>query len=107
GEHVAESLRDEYGVEIRTGTRAVSVASAGDGVEVGFDDGESVVAAELLIAIGRKPRTDSIGLDSVGAETDEHGFLVTDDNLRVGGREWLYAVGDVNGRGLFTHIGKY
>jgi dihydrolipoamide dehydrogenase len=107
GEHVAESLRDAYGIEIRIGTRAVRVAAAGDGVEVGFDDGGSVAAAELLIAIGRKPRTESIGLDSVGAETDEDGFLETDDSLRVGGRDWLYAVGDVNGRALFTHIGKY
>ena len=107
GEQVAESLRDGYGVEIRTGTRAVSVAAAGDGVEVRFDDGETAAAAELLIAIGRRPRTDSIGLNSVGAETDEDGFLETDDNLRVGGRDWLYAVGDVNGRALFTHIGKY
>ena len=107
GEQVAESLRDAYGVDVRTGARAVRVAAAGGGVEVGFDDGGSVAAAELLIAIGRRPRTDSIGLDSVGAETDEHGFLETDDNLRVGGRDWLYAVGDVNGRALFTHIGKY
>ena len=107
GEQVAESLRDAYGVEVRTGTRAVGVAAAGDGVEVSFDDGSSVTAAEVLIAIGRRPRTDSIGLDTVGAETDERGFLATDDSLRVGGRDWLYAVGDVNGRALFTHMGKY
>ena len=44
---------------------------------------------------------------SVGVEPGEHGFLETDDRLRVGGREWLYAVGDVNGRALFTHMGKY
>ena len=107
GEQVAESLRSAYGIEIRTGTEAVSVARAGDGVEVSFDDGRSVTAAEVLIAIGRRPRTDSIGLETVGAETDEQGYLVTDDSLRVGGRDWLYAVGDVNGRALFTHMGKY
>jgi dihydrolipoamide dehydrogenase len=107
GELVAESLRDAYGVEVRTGTKANRVAAAGEGIEVSFEDGSSVVASEVLIAIGRTPRTTSIGLDSVGAETDERGFLVTDDRLRVGGRDWLYAVGDVNGRALFTHMGKY
>ena len=64
-------------------------------------------AAELLVAVGRRPRTDGIGLDSVGVEPGKGGFLETDDRLRVGGRDWLYAVGDVNGRALFTHMGKY
>jgi dihydrolipoamide dehydrogenase len=107
GELVADSLRDAYGVDVRLGTKANRVAAAGDGVEVFFDDGSAIVAAEVLIAIGRTPRTAEIGLETVGAETDEHGFLLTDDRLRVGGRDWLYAVGDVNGRALFTHMGKY
>ena len=107
GEQVAASLRDAYGVEVRTGTRANRVAAGGEGVEVSFEDGSTVAAAEVLVAIGRTPRTASIGLETVGAETDEHGFLPTDDRLRVGGRDWLYAVGDVNGRALFTHMGKY
>ena len=67
----------------------------------------AVEAAELLVAVGRKPRTAAIGLESIGVEPGEGGFLETDDRLRVGGREWLYAVGDVNGRALFTHMGKY
>ncbi len=107
GYQVAESLRKAYGVDVRTGIKADRVAAAGEEIEVQFGDGSSVEAAELLIAIGRTPRTASIGLDTVAAETDERGFLLTDDRLRVGGREWLYAVGDVNGRALFTHIGKY
>ena len=49
----------------------------------------------------------AIGLESVEVEPGEGGFVETDDRLRVGGREWLYAVGDVNGRALFTHMGKY
>jgi pyruvate/2-oxoglutarate dehydrogenase complex dihydrolipoamide dehydrogenase (E3) component len=107
GELVAESLRDAYGVDVRTETRANRVAATGSGVEVSFEDGSSAEAAEVLVAVGRTPRTESIGLDSVGAEIDEHGFLLADDRLRVGGRDWLYAVGDVNGRALFTHMGKY
>ena len=72
-----------------------------------LSDGGAVEAAEILVAVGREPHTAELGLDSVGVEADEHGFLETDDRLRVGGREWLYAIGDVNGRALFTHIGKY
>jgi dihydrolipoamide dehydrogenase len=48
-----------------------------------------------------------LGLETIGVETDEHGFLATDDRLRVDGSDWLYAIGDVNGRALFTHVGKY
>ncbi len=107
GEQVAVSLRDAYGVDVRTGVLARRVAAAGNGAAVELSDGDRVEAAEILVAVGRKPRTSGIGLDSVGIEPGEHGFLKTDDRLRVGGRDWLYAIGDVNGRALFTHMGKY
>jgi pyruvate/2-oxoglutarate dehydrogenase complex dihydrolipoamide dehydrogenase (E3) component len=107
GEQVAASLRDAYGIDVRTGARAERVAVAGDGVAVELAGGGRVEAAEILIAVGRKPRSEGIGLESAGVEPGDHGFLATDDRLRVGGREWLYAVGDVNGRALFTHMGKY
>ena len=107
GEQVAASLRDGHGIDVRTGVRAERVSTAGDGVAVELSDGDRVEAEELLVAIGRVPRTAAIGLDSVGAQAGEHGFLETDDRMRVGGLEWLYAVGDVNGRALFTHMGKY
>jgi pyruvate/2-oxoglutarate dehydrogenase complex dihydrolipoamide dehydrogenase (E3) component len=107
GEQVAVSLRESYGIDVRTGTRAERISAAGDGVAVEFAGGGRVEAAEILIAVGRKPRTDGIGLESAGVEPGEHGFLETDERLRVGGRGWLYAVGDVNGRALFTHMGKY
>ena len=67
----------------------------------------TVAAAEILVAVGRKPRTEEIGLERVGVEPGKGGFLECDERLRVGDREWLYAVGDVNGRALFTHMGKY
>lgn len=107
GEGVAASLRDAYGVDVRTGVLAERVSSAGDGVAVELNDGGEVEAAELLVAVGRVPRTEGIGLDTAGVEAGEGGFLRTDDRLRVDGSEWLYAVGDVNGRALFTHMGKY
>jgi pyruvate/2-oxoglutarate dehydrogenase complex dihydrolipoamide dehydrogenase (E3) component len=107
GEQVAASLRDAYGIDVRTGVLAERIAHAGDGVAVQLNDGNRVEATELLVAIGRVPQTADIGLESAGVKTGEHGFLETDERLRVGGRDWLYAVGDVNGRALFTHMGKY
>ena len=59
----------------------------------------------MLAALGRRPTTDDIGLETVGLEPG--GFLHVDESLRVPGRDWLYAVGDVNGRALLTHMGKY
>jgi pyruvate/2-oxoglutarate dehydrogenase complex dihydrolipoamide dehydrogenase (E3) component len=107
GEEVGEALREKHGVDVRTGANAVQVSRDGDVVTVALDDGSAVAAAEILVAVGRKPRTGEIGLDSVGVKPGRAGFLDTDDRLRVGAREWLYAVGDVSGRALFTHMGKY
>jgi dihydrolipoamide dehydrogenase len=107
GEEVAAALRKRFGVDVRTGTVAERIGKDGDGVLVELADGSQARAAELLVAVGRTPRSTGIGLDSVGVEPGEHGFLGTDDRLRVGGSEWLYAIGDVNGRALFTHTGKY
>ena len=107
GDEVADSLRDRHGVDVRTGVRAERVGRAGGGVAVDLSDGGRVEASEILVAVGRAPRTAGIGLETAGVEPGERGFLETDDRMRVGGREWLYAVGDVNGRALLTHMGKY
>jgi dihydrolipoamide dehydrogenase len=104
---VAAALRERFGVDVRTGTLAERVSAGEEGVVVVLSDGASASAAELLVAVGRTPRSAGIGLGSAGVEPGERGFLETDDRLRVGGRDWLYAVGDVNGRALFTHMGKY
>jgi dihydrolipoamide dehydrogenase len=108
GEEVAESLRESFGVEVRTGALVESVRSGdGGGVIATLKGGEDVEAAEILIAVGRVPHTADLGLDAAGVEAGERGFLETDERMRVGGRDWLYAIGDVNGRALFTHMGKY
>ena len=107
GEQVAASLRESYGVDVRTGVGAENVRGGDAGITVTLSDGSLFEAAEILVAVGRKPRTDGIGLESAGVEPGERGFLGTDDRMRVGGRDWLYAVGDVNGRALLTHMGKY
>jgi dihydrolipoamide dehydrogenase len=102
-EEVADGLRDA-GVDVRTGTKAERVAASGS-VRVELAGGDAVEAEVLLAAVGRKARVEGLGLETVGVEAD--GYLEVDDRMRVGGREWLYAVGDVNGRALLTHMGKY
>ena len=106
GELVAESLR-ERGVDVRLGAKAKTVSRDSGKILVELEGGNEVSGAELLVAIGRKPRSEGIGLESVGVETNERGFIEVDDQLRVGGSDWLYAIGDVNGRALLTHMGKY
>jgi dihydrolipoamide dehydrogenase len=107
GAQVAKALSERHGVDVRTATLAQRVGADGSGIVIELDDGDRVRAAELLVALGRKPRSAGIGLETVGVEPGEEGFLGTDGRLRVGERDWLYAVGDVNGRALFTHMGKY
>ncbi|WP_326656055.1 dihydrolipoyl dehydrogenase family protein [Streptomyces sp. NBC_00385] len=106
GELVAEALTDAE-ADIRTGVSATSVQrSAPDGpVTVTLDDGEQIEADEILFATGRAPRTDDLGLETVGLEPGS--WLTVDDSCQVEGIPWLYAVGDVNHRALLTHQGKY
>jgi pyruvate/2-oxoglutarate dehydrogenase complex dihydrolipoamide dehydrogenase (E3) component len=104
-EQVTEGLA-QTGVEVRVGTEAVAAnRGAGGKVILRLAGGDDLRGDEILVAVGRRPRTDSIGIETVGI--DPGGYLETDDQLRVGGREWLYAIGDVNGRALLTHMGKY
>jgi dihydrolipoamide dehydrogenase len=104
GEMVAEALR-EQGVRVLLNTGIQRVTRSDDGVVVDVEGGEPVHASEVLAATGRKPRTDAIGLESVGLEPGQ--WLPTDDTMRLPGYDWLYAVGDVTHRALLTHQGKY
>jgi dihydrolipoamide dehydrogenase len=107
GEEVATALRGRFGVDVRVGAEVDSVRAGGAGVIVEIEGGGTVDAEEILVAVGRKPHTDGIGLETIGVEPDEHGFIEVDDRMRVGGSDQLFAIGDVNGRALFTHVGKY
>jgi len=112
GELVGASLTD-LGVTLRLHTSPASVDRLASGdVVVHLDDGSTVIADELLVATGRTPRTEDLGLETIGLTPGE--WLRVDDTLRVvddngepfdGG--WLYATGDVNHRALLTHQGKY
>jgi pyruvate/2-oxoglutarate dehydrogenase complex dihydrolipoamide dehydrogenase (E3) component len=107
GEEVAAALRGRFGVDVRLGAEVDSVREEDGKIVVELDGGGAVEGEELLVAIGRKPHTDDIGLDAIGVEPDDDGYLEVDDRMRVGGRDGLFAIGDVNGRALFTHVGKY
>ena len=104
GEQVTAGLR-ELGVDVRTGTATDRVERDANGVTITLGDGEQVTAAEVLVATGRRPRSGDIGLENVGLEPGR--YIDVDDTLRVHDSDWLYAVGDVNGRVLLTHQGKY
>ncbi|GAA2259666.1 oxidoreductase [Streptomyces ruber] len=104
GELVAEALT-EAGADVRTGTSVESVTREDGTVVVVTDGGDRIEADEILFATGRAPRTDDIGLDTVGLEPGS--WLPVEDSLQVPDVPWLYAVGDVNRRALLTHQGKY
>ncbi|MGX1702886.1 dihydrolipoyl dehydrogenase family protein [Microbacterium sp. NPDC055357] len=104
GETVQKALEDA-GVDVRTQVELERVARVGDDVVLTLSDGAEVRAAEILVATGRVPRTDDIGLETVGLEPGE--WIKVDDTMRVVDRDGLYAVGDVTHRALLTHQGKY
>ena len=105
GERLADSLRAR-GVEVRLGAKAVAAGRDGDGrFTLTLEDGARLESDELLVAVGRKPHTDDLGLETVDLEPGK--TIHVDDRMRAPGHDWLYAIGDVNGRALLTHAGKY
>jgi pyruvate/2-oxoglutarate dehydrogenase complex dihydrolipoamide dehydrogenase (E3) component len=101
---VADALR-EYGVDVRTGRRAVRFARNREGFVVSTSDAGTATGDVVLVALGRRAPTDDIGLEIVGLNPG--GYLEVDRHMRLHGVPWLYAAGDINGRALFTHMGKY
>jgi len=117
GEIIEKRFRSA-GITVRTGAKVVSAERAevndapvghrhGGEVTVTLDSGERLTADEVLVAAGRRPHSDDIGLESVGLTPG--GYLEVDDQLTVVGvdGDWLYAIGDLCGRALLTHMGKY
>jgi dihydrolipoamide dehydrogenase len=99
---VEQSLR-ERGVEVLVGMSGTAVRAESGEVSVELDSGGPVRAEQLLVAIGRQPNTTDIGVESIGREPGKP--IEVDDSMRA--EDWLYAIGDVNGRALLTHMGKY
>ena len=108
GEQLRKAFSDE-GILVYTNATAIRVSRESDDgpVTAILHSGQSVTADELLVAVGRTPNTHDLGMETVGLRPGER--VEVDDQLRAkkvaGG--WLYAVGDVNGRALLTHMGKY
>ena len=102
---VVKQILENEGVNVRTHAECMTVEKRGDRVAVRLNcDGgpDETEGTHLLLAVGRRPNTDDLGIDQAGLETDERGFVVVDDQLgtNVPG---IWAMGDVNGRGAFTH----
>jgi pyruvate/2-oxoglutarate dehydrogenase complex dihydrolipoamide dehydrogenase (E3) component len=100
---------EAHGITVITGGRMVAAAREADDapVQASLEDGREIIGDEILVSVGRRPRTQDLGLETVGLEPGR--FIDVDDNLlatKVEG-EWLYAIGDVCGRALFTHMAKY
>jgi pyruvate/2-oxoglutarate dehydrogenase complex dihydrolipoamide dehydrogenase (E3) component len=101
---VADILKAE-GVALHLGAHGLKVAKRGREIAVGLDttDGtDEIVGSHLLIAVGRRPNTDDLDLDKAGVATDKRGFIEVDDQLRTS-VPGIWALGDCNGRGAFTH----
>jgi pyruvate/2-oxoglutarate dehydrogenase complex dihydrolipoamide dehydrogenase (E3) component len=101
---VADILRQE-GIEVRLAATCLSAARAGAGVSVGVDctaGSPTVAGSHLLLAVGRRPNTDDLGLDKAGVAVDKRGYIQVDDELRTN-VPGIWALGDCNGKGAFTH----
>jgi pyruvate/2-oxoglutarate dehydrogenase complex dihydrolipoamide dehydrogenase (E3) component len=103
GEALGEVLRRD-GAELVLGVHATAARRDGENYVLALDNGRELRGDQLLVATGRRPRVDGLGLETVGVQADGHGIPV-DAHLRAGERLW--AIGDVTGVRLLTHMGKY
>jgi pyruvate/2-oxoglutarate dehydrogenase complex dihydrolipoamide dehydrogenase (E3) component len=104
GDQLADTLT-ALGVKVHHEATVRGARREDRGIVLTLAGGEELVGNELLVAVGRRPHTSDLGLETVGLEPGQ--TIEVDDRMRVPGREWLYAVGDVNGRALLTHAAKY
>jgi len=101
---VREILEAE-GIHIRLDARCIALSRRGDQIAASVDCANgppAVVGSHLLLAVGRRPNTDDLGLEKAGVEIDKRGYIVVDDQLRTSA-PGIWALGDCNGRGAFTH----
>jgi len=107
-EDVSQAIREALeaeGIVIRCDAECIRFAPRGADIAVGVNcsTGEpEEVGSHALLAVGRRPNTDDLGLDAAGVKTDAHGYIVVDDGLRASAPH-IWALGDCNGRGAFTH----
>jgi pyruvate/2-oxoglutarate dehydrogenase complex dihydrolipoamide dehydrogenase (E3) component len=107
-EDISQAIREILEAEeiaLRTGAECITLAPHASGVAVGFKCAEGdpeVVGSHVLLAVGRRPNTDDLGLDQAGVATDTRGFIQVDDSLATN-VPGIWALGECNGRGAFTH----
>lgn len=107
-EDVSDAIRkilEAEGITVRTGAECIRFRAHENGVAVGVNctQGEpEVIGSDVLLAVGRRPNTDDLGLDKAGVETDARGYITVNDDLSTN-VEGIWALGDCNGRGAFTH----
>jgi pyruvate/2-oxoglutarate dehydrogenase complex dihydrolipoamide dehydrogenase (E3) component len=105
---VSEEIRhivDAEGIQVRTGAECIGLAPHSEGVAVAVDCREGppvAVGSHVLLAVGRRQNTDDLGLDRAGVTVDAHGYITVDDTLATN-MPGIWALGDCNGRGAFTH----
>ena len=104
--HQVETALRQRGVDLRLGSKATKAArDRGGEFTLTLEDGATIASDELLVAVGRRPHTDTLGLETVDLEPAA--MIAVDGRMRVPGRDWLFAVGDVNGRALLTQAAEY
>jgi pyruvate/2-oxoglutarate dehydrogenase complex dihydrolipoamide dehydrogenase (E3) component len=107
-EDVSQAIRDILegeGITVRTGAECIRFAPHADGVAVGVECASGdpeIVGTDVLLAVGRRPNTDDLGLEQAGVKTDARGYIQVDDSLATS-TPGIWALGDCNGRGAFTH----
>lgn len=105
-EDVSAAIKDileAEGIDIVLGADGIRLAKRDNGFELTPREGaEPIAGSHLLMAVGRRPNTDDLGLEAAGVQTDERGYIVVDDQLRTS-VDHIWAMGDCNGRGAFTH----
>jgi pyruvate/2-oxoglutarate dehydrogenase complex dihydrolipoamide dehydrogenase (E3) component len=104
GDEVGKAL-GALGADLLIGAKAVAVRRDDEQIIVELEEGRIAAGDRLLVAVGREPNSSGLGLPSVGLA--DRGYVEVDDGLQVPDLPWLYAVGDINGRALLTHMGKY
>jgi pyruvate/2-oxoglutarate dehydrogenase complex dihydrolipoamide dehydrogenase (E3) component len=101
---IADFLKEE-GIEVHVGSKIVGVAKQGDSISATIESAgttSQIAGTHMLVATGRRPNTDDLGLDKAGIATDARGYIRVDDQLRTN-VSGIWAMGDCNGRGAFTH----
>ncbi len=105
---ISDAVRDileREGIAVRTGAECIRFFKSGDGVGVGVDctaGAPEIIGSHLLLATGRRPNTDDLGLDEAGVAVDKRGYITVDERLETN-VPGIFAMGDCNGRGAFTH----